>query len=350
MGQPLFLRKSYPLWQKRLRSACACAKLLSKEKKDAGLAAEELPMKIYTLTLSPAYDVHAVSGKITACHENLATVQSREAGGKGVNISRALHNYGVENKAVVLLGSQNSGDFKQALRECGLDCILFEQEGRIRENLTIHCPGDPETRISFTGFQAEAQILEKIHAAMDVDKDTVVTFTGRVPEGIAMEKVKSFLKELKARGAKIVLDSRSFGAEDIFEVKPWLIKPNQEEISMFFHCPVDTVEAALEKGRIFAEKGVENTMVSLGGAGALLIAGEECFVAEPPRVNVLSTIGAGDSSIAGFIAAAMAGKDRKCCLRTAVAFGTAACLTAGSMPPKKEDIDKILDQVTVTQI
>ena len=200
MGQPLFLRKSYPLWQKRLRSACTCAKLLSKEKKGAGLAAEELPMKIYTLTLSPAYDVHAVSGKITACHENLATVQSREAGGKGVNISRALHNYGVENKAVVLLGSQNSGDFKQALRECGLDCILFEQEGRIRENLTIHCPGDPETRISFTGFQAEAQILEKIHAAMDVDNETVVTFTGRVPEGIAMEKVKSFLKELKARG------------------------------------------------------------------------------------------------------------------------------------------------------
>ena len=106
-------------------------------------------MKIYTLTLSPAYDVHAVARKITACHENLAAVQSREAGGKGVNISRALHSYGVENTAVIVLGSQNSGDYRQVLAESGLSCILFEQEGRIRENLTIHCPDEPETRISF---------------------------------------------------------------------------------------------------------------------------------------------------------------------------------------------------------
>ena len=307
-------------------------------------------MKIYTLTLSPAYDVHAVARKITACHENLAAVQSREAGGKGVNISRALHGYGVENTAVIVLGSQNSGDYRQALAESGLSCILFEQEGRIRENLTIHCPDEPETRISFTGFCVDGQLLEKIHSAVETDEETIVTFTGRVPEGITMEKVKAFLKDLAARGARIVLDSRSFGVEDIFEVKPWLIKPNQEEISMLFGCPVDTAEDALEKARLFLKKGVENTLVSLGREGALLLTAEECFVAKPPEVDVRSTIGAGDSAIAGFIAAAMEGKDKECCLRTAVAFGTAACLTAGSMPPEKEEIDRILDQVQITRI
>ena len=119
---------------------------------------------------------------------------------------------------------------------------------------------------------------------------------------------------------------------------------------MLFGCPVDTVEDALEKARLVLKKGVENTLVSLGREGALRLTAEECFVAKPPEVDARSTIGAGDSAIAGFIAAAMEGKDKECCLRTAVAFGTAACLTAGSMPPEKEEIDRILDQVQITRI
>lgn len=307
-------------------------------------------MKIYTLTLSPAYDVHAVSEKITACHENLATVQSREAGGKGVNISRALQSWGVTNRAVIVLGADNSGDFKKELKDSGLDCVLFEQAGRIRENLTIHCAGQPETRISFTGFSVDAQLLDKLRGAMQVDEDTVVTFTGRVPEGITMDAVKSFLKQLQARGARIVLDSRSFGPEDILEVKPWLIKPNQEEISMFFRCPVNTVESALEKAGYFACRGVENTMISLGEQGALLVSDGKAYLAKPPVIRALSTIGAGDSSIAGFVAAAAQGKTKRECLRTAVAFGTAACLTGGTLPPKTEDIDMILEQVKIMEL
>ena len=95
-------------------------------------------MKIYTLTLSPAYDIHAVAEKIEACHENLATVSSRQAGGKGVNISRALQNYGVANTAVVVLGTENGAQFEQSLAQNKLNCHLIRQEGRIRENLTIH--------------------------------------------------------------------------------------------------------------------------------------------------------------------------------------------------------------------
>lgn len=298
-------------------------------------------MKIYTLTLSPAYDIHAQAKKITVCHENLATVRSREAGGKGVNISRALHNYDVANTAVVVLGKENSGDFKQSLQETGLDCIIFEQEGRIRGNLTIHCDSDPETRISFTGFSVDETVLVQVRQAMTVDNNTVVTFTGRVPDGISMETAKAFLRELRESGAKIVLDSRSFGREDIYDVQPWLIKPNQEEISMFFDCEIVSFEDALEKARDFVGHGVENAMISLGEQGALLVTQNEVYVAKPPVVDALSTIGAGDSSIAGFVAAAMQGKSKPECLKTAVSFGTAACLTAGSLPPRKEDIDRI---------
>lgn len=306
-------------------------------------------MRIYTLTLSPAYDVHAFAGKITACHENLATVQSREAGGKGVNISRALHNYHIPNTAVVVLGKENSGDFKQSLEEAGLTCILFEKEGRIRENLTIHCAQDPETRISFTGFSVDEQTLEQVRDAMTVDGDTVVTFTGRVPDGISMERTKAFLWELKQKGARIVLDSRSFGREDIYDVQPWLIKPNQEEISIYFGCEISSVEAALEKAKDFVADGIENAMISLGALGALLVTGEQVYTAKPPAIAARSTVGAGDSAIAGFVAATVQKKPKGECLRTAVAFGTAACLTEGSLPPEKERIDDICSQVDVRE-
>lgn len=305
-------------------------------------------MKIYTLTLNPAYDVHAFAESFAACHENLAQILSREAGGKGVNISRALAGNGVPNTAVIILGTENGGEFRQAL--AGMDCICLEKEGRIRENLTLHSPNAPETRISFTGFSVDAQTLTQVERVMNIDEDTVVTFTGRIPAGISIAAAKVFLNGLRERGAKLVLDSKSFSVEDVLELKPWLIKPNQEEISQWFSCRIDTVKQAARAAKTFADYGVVNVMVSLGEQGALLLHDGKTWVAAPPVIEAVSTIGAGDSTIAGFMAAAGAGKRPEECLRTAVAYGTAACLTQGSQPPEREAVAGILHQIRLTNL
>lgn len=302
-------------------------------------------MKIYTLTLNPAYDIHAFAENFAPYHENLATVQSKEAGGKGVNISRALHAAGVPNTSVIVLGKENCGDFKQALQQASIDCILFEKEGRIRENLTLHCANAPETRISFAGFSVDDSILDQIQEAITVDETTVVTYTGRTPNGMTKGKVKSFLKTLRQQGAKIVLDSKSFSLKDIYDIQPWLIKPNQEEISEYFSCDVTTISQAQEKAQEFARHGIANVMISLGEQGALLIANGKTHVAKPPVISAVSTIGAGDSSIAGFLVAAHQGKSAAECLKMAVSFGTAACLTTGTLPPQPEDVHRIFENV-----
>lgn len=302
-------------------------------------------MKIYTLTLNPAYDVHAVCKQFAAGHENLAETRSREAGGKGVNISRALTENGIENTAVIVIGKDNSADFLEDLEKAKLTCVLLEKEGRIRENLTLHCENGPETRISFAGFAVDDTVLSEVENAITIDGDTVITFTGRVSSGMSMQSVKAFLARASAAGAKIVLDSKSFSLEDIYEVKPWLIKPNQEEISEYFGCAVNTIDEAKEKAAAFAKHGVANVMISLGEQGAMLLAGGKCYTAKPPVIHAVSTIGAGDSTIAGFIGAAGRGADAAECLKTAVSFGTAACLTEGSQPPLKEDVARIFAQV-----
>ncbi len=307
-------------------------------------------MKIYTITLNPAYDVHAYTEQFSPFHENLATVTSREAGGKGVNLSRALQNGGTENTALVVLGKDNCAEFKAELKNAGLQTILLEKPGRIRENLTLHCANQPETRISFSGFAVDDSLLCEVAQLLQVDADTVITFTGRVASGMSMDRVKAFLKDLQAKGAKIVLDSKSFSMADIFEVAPWLIKPNQEEISEYLGCQIDTIDQAREKAQIFADRGITNVMVSLGEQGALLLNGGNCYIAKPPVIEAISTIGAGDSSLAGFIAAAKAGKDAAGCLQNAVTYGTAACLSEGSLPPTAEQIADIYPQVTLCQL
>lgn len=307
-------------------------------------------MKIYTITLNPAYDVHAYTEQFAPFHENLANVTSREAGGKGVNLSRALQNGGTENTAVVVLGKDNCAEFTAELEAAGLQTILLAKPGRIRENLTLHCANQPETRISFSGFAVDDSLLDEVAALLQVDSDTVITFTGRVASGMSMGKVKAFLKDLQAKGAKIVLDSKSFSIEDIFEVAPWLIKPNQEEISEYLGCQINTIDEAKDKAQIFADHAITNVMVSLGEQGALLLHDGNCYIATPPVIEAISTIGAGDSSLAGFIAAAKKGANAAGCLQNAVTYGTAACLSEGSLPPTADQIAAIYPQVKIHQL
>ena len=303
-------------------------------------------MKIYTITLNPAYDVHAGAERLVLGRENLARVTSRDAGGKGINISRALSENGIENVAVAVVGGENCADFKALIGEYGIDCLFIEKHGRIRENMTIHADGG-ETRISFEGFSLSNEVLDEVGALIEVDRETVVTFTGSVPNGVDISACKAFLVGLKARGARVVIDSKSFTLDDMIEVKPWLIKPNGEEIEVYSGKTVENFEDCRYFAEVLCEKGIENVMISLGERGAMLLNSEGAFIAEPPAVSVVSTVGAGDSAIAGFISAFACGHGSEECLRRAVTFGTAACLREGTAPPRKKDIDDIMDKVRV---
>lgn len=300
-------------------------------------------MKIITLTLNPAIDLHCYIEKFAPYHENLAKITSQLASGKGVNISRALMAGGVDNLAFVVLGSENGAAFAQELTDSGMKIRSITAPGRIRENMTIHTEGADETRISFSGFAADKSLLEKTMESLadEIDGETFVTFTGRVPDGIDMVDTKKFLRALEAKGAKIVIDSRSFGLADLVEMKPWLIKPNQEEISEYLGREIKGFNEVLSAAKELYAQGIANVMISLGSQGALLVCDDGAFVATPPSIDALSTIGAGDSTIGGFLAAAVAGETAEQMLACAVSYGTSACLTEGTLPPRGEDIPTV---------
>lgn len=302
-------------------------------------------MKIITLTLSPAFDTHCHADSLRLEHENLIHMDLCQTGGKGVNISRALVSCGTENLALTVLGEENADSFLRNLASDGVTYEAITVPGRIRENITIHVADGTETRLSFPGFPVTADLLDRVAEKLlsRVDGDTVVTMTGRVPQGMAVEEVMTLLREAAQKGAKIVVDSRSFTLDHLKALGPWLIKPNQEEISAYLGREISSLEQTLAEAKSLHEAGIANVMISMGGDGALLVCGDGAFIATPPPVEVKSTIGAGDSSIAGFVSCDA--DDPQTRLLRAVAYGTAACMTEGTLPPRAEDVVDLLPKI-----
>ena len=308
-------------------------------------------MQIITVTLNPAFDVHCTTERFLPYRENIFDVSARDAGGKGVNVSRALLSNGVESLAVCAVGRENGAEFLQALRSEGLTVAAVAVEGRIRENITLHEKDNPETRISFSGFSMNEAALAEVKAAMgELREGSVCVLAGSAPKGISEQSLVSFLEEIKAAGARLVIDSRSLCAASVAGLRPMLIKPNKDEAEQALGVKIESREEAVAAAEALRERGSESVLLSLGGEGAILACSSGVYFAAAPRVEVLSTVGAGDSSLAGYLSAAAEGLGNGERLRRAVAFGSSACLLRGTAAPRPSDIAHLLEKTAVEKI
>ncbi len=308
-------------------------------------------MKIITITLNPAFDVHYKVPDLKLLKQSYATDVVKHAGGKGVNISRALSFNGVENISVCVLADVGGADFFNSLKSDGLNCIPIYTDGRIRENITLHS-NDGETRISCEGFTLNKEILNSVLQSIEkeIEKDTIVTFTGRLNDGITRYDAIEFLQKIKGFGAKLIVDCNSFTAKDLIKIKPYLIKPNEQEISELLGVEINSQKSAAQIAEGLVNDGIENVIISLGEKGFVFFNRNCLKFVNVPKITPVSTIGAGDSTIAGFIAGMAKYMDVDSILKLSAAFGTAACLAEGTNPPDRGDIERIYNDVKVTNI
>ncbi len=309
---------------------------------------------ITTVTLNPAFDLHYYMESLELGKENYVQSIQCDAGGKGINISRALTVNGVQNTAFAVIGEENGASFEAALQRDGIVCVPFYTPGRIRENITLHPGKDRETRISLDTFRVRTELLESVEQELNrhCRPGDLLAFAGRNPRGLGKPEVLGMLGRLISAGVRLAVDSNSFTPEDLRLLRPWLIKPNEQEIASFLGSPVRTPAEAAQAAAELVRQGVaEQVMISLGGEGAVWSDGARRFALTVPRLeHPVSTIGAGDSTIAGFLAASAQGQPLPEVLRQAVAFGTAACMTPGTQPPRPEDVAGVLAGVRVAAI
>ena len=291
-------------------------------------------MKIYTLTLNPAFDLHYTIDDFKPYSENYVHKSLTQSAGKGINISRGLKSAGIENTAYIIVGKN---DFESYIRDLDVGYKYYLTPGDVRKNITVHTKDMPETRISLDDFYVDKAVFENLKNDLYsvCDENTIVTFTGRLPKGIEKQCAVDMLASIKKTGAKIVCDCNSFTFEDLEYIKPWLIKPNETEIKQLYNGDVKIAGEKLQKS------GIETVVISMGGEGVLFFYKNGMLKVKPPKIHVISTIGAGDSTIAGFITAFTKGMDVEDCVKYAVASGTAACLEEGTNPPSIERIEEI---------
>lgn len=307
-------------------------------------------MKIITVNLNPAYDIYYRVPGFRQYKENLAESVSVFTGGKGMNVSRALKTNGIGSTAYLLLGRENSQAYTDGITADGIDARIFYAPGRIRENLTFLTDGIPETRVSVNSFSASPTDLGKILQALSEEclPDTVIVCSGKFPKGISAGCAMDFVRELKKISQRVVLDSNTFSAEQVVSLSPWLIKPNDEEIETLCGRPVSDTDDCLSAAEELFRGGISNVFVTLGENGAVYCGELGKCRASVPHIAPLSTIGAGDSTVAGFVAAYSSGRPLEDCVRTACAFGTAACLEVGTNPPKPERVAELYRQIKIT--
>lgn len=306
-----------------------------------------IKMKIITFTPSVAYDIHCRAQSLALNKENKVTLTSYDPGGKGVNLSRALLSLGKRSAAIAVLGEDNMKIFLDSLKNVEIDFIPVITSGRIRENVTVHTDDGKETRISFDGGECGEGLADRVASELlrIAEGGDILAVSGRIPEGMMERGLKALLCELREMGVRIVIDSRSVSKDDLFDIKPFLVKPNEEELEIYTGVKPRSFEEALKAADELISRGVENVLVSLGSLGAVLKGSLGEYSAAAPKIEVISTIGAGDSALAGFIYAYSEGMTSADCLKYAVASGSAACLTEGTCPPEKNNISDFLKKM-----
>ncbi|MSS44794.1 1-phosphofructokinase family hexose kinase [Cutibacterium sp. WCA-380-WT-3A] len=308
---------------------------------------------IVTVTLNPSIDRTApISGPLQRGHVNRLGSSTEVAAGKGVNISRVLHGAGIDTCAVV--PAQTQDRLTVGLSHDGVPYLAVPIAAEVRVNLTITEPDGTTTKINQPGAYLNPQELVAIEDAVIERASGAqwVVLSGSVPPGVPTHWYATMTGRLHGAGVRVAVDTSDQPLQELAArlpgLAPDLIKPNSVELGQLCGIDGDSLESAAEQGRfddiIDAARGLHGigeVIVTLGGAGALLVTDHGAWHAWPEPIEVKSTVGAGDSSLAGFLLARTRGHQPEECLRAAVAWGTAAAALPGSTTPTPSQADAI---------
>lgn len=286
---------------------------------------------------------------------------STEPGGKGVNVARALTLAGLDTLAILPAGGRDP--ILSALQSCGVPFYAVPVDGAVRTNLTITESDGTTTKINEPGAVIDEAALAALTTAIldRAESARWVVLSGSLPPGMPDSWYADVVARLQSFDCKVAVDTSDAPlaalAAEFGRAAPDLIKPNAEELASLAGVAAEHLEAALAQGdpdpvvaaaRQLINRGAHTVLATLGPAGAVLVDETGSWLATPPPIKPRSTVGAGDSSLAGYVRADVAGAQPPQRLQMAVAYGSGAAALPGSALPSPAQID--LDDVAVNPI
>jgi 1-phosphofructokinase len=292
---------------------------------------------IVTLTANPSVDRTLEIPALERGEVVRATAARVHPGGKGVNVARALIANGIPARAVLPTGGREGDQLLDLLSSRGVDVVPVHIAEPIRENVTVVEPDGTVTKLNAPGPTLTAdEVAALVEATVEASRDADwVALCGALPPGAPEDMYGSLVTKLHSIGVRVAVDASGAALTASIAAGPDLVKPNAEELAEAVGRPLQTIRDVLEGARELLDRGVGHVLVSLGERGAVSISDAIALRAWTRPVVPRSTVGAGDATLAGFLATDGMADDA---LRAAVAWGAAAVRLPGTEMPGKSDI------------
>ena len=302
----------------------------------------------YTITLNPAVDMLTKASNFSLGKLNRTQEAKYVVGGKGINISILLNNIGKKTKALGFVAGFTGYFIKSELDKLDIEHDFVETLGTTRINMKLTT--DTETEINGQSSAVNVENISEFFAKLDVlTTEDVVFLSGNVIAGMELEDFKKIAEKVATKGATLVVDSNKDLVLDTLQYKPFVVKPNEFELGEMFGITLNGLEEILVYARKLQERGAQNVLVSRGAKGAILLTeNDEVLEVNVAEGKIVSTVAAGDSMLAMFVAKYNETKDYAEALKYASAAGGATSFSVGV--GSKELIEELLPQIKVKKL
>lgn len=307
---------------------------------------------IYTVTFNPAIDYIVHMDNFRAGYTNRTVREEYYFGGKGINVSTILGNLGIETTALGFVSGFTGKALARGLEEQGMQTDFIElAEGFTRINVKIKDDGAQtesgdfnrsETEINGQGPTIGPEAVEALFAKFDqMGQEDILVVSGSVPASMPDDIYERIMQKTSAAGIMTVVDATGSLLLKVLQYGPFLIKPNNDEVSEMLGKRLETIEEIIWGARELRKMGARNVLVSRGSKGAVLVSDkDEVITADAIKCEAVNTVGAGDSMVAGFLAGYMKTKDHSYALKLGTAAGAATAAAPGLA--SGEEIERML--------
>lgn len=303
---------------------------------------------IYTVTFNPALDYIMRVDDLQSKDINRTRSEEIYYGGKGINVSVILTRLGVENKALGFVAGFSGKQIEDMLVSDGIKTdFVHLKEGYTRINVKIKC--DRELDINANGPEIKREEVDALFEKLEElkSKDYLI-LAGSIPKALPDNMYEKILERLDGKGVNFVVDATGDLLKNVLKYKPFMVKPNHHELGEIFGVEITALEDIEKYAKKLQEMGAKNVLVSRGKDGAALIDefGKVHTMGNVPG-KIISSVGCGDSMVAGFVAGYAKEKDYAYALKLGSACGNATAFSSGLAT--KNEIDKMLQSEYLQQ-
>jgi 1-phosphofructokinase family hexose kinase len=307
---------------------------------------------ITTITLNPAIDQTVSIPNFRAGEVNRVESEQRDPGGKGVNVASFLTDFGFSVTASGFLGKDNSDLFDQFFKQKGIENRFVPIAGNTRINVKI--TDAAQNQVTDINFPGQAPIESDLTTFYQTIRDLAVkcdwfVLSGSLPTGVSPDIYGKLIADLKAQGKTVILDASGESLRRAVPSAPYAIKPNLEELQELVGRSLNDETAIVQAAQQLATS-IQCVVVSMGAKGAIFTEQNQVIYARPPKIKVVSTVGAGDAMTSGLITGKLRGWSLSDCARLATAFSIGALSQIGPRLPPRKTIESLMHEVSVSTL